>query len=81
MQNINIIDRLIKNKYSVKNIYMVDKNRTDRKNVFQTYSSKTMQEEGVYVCYNCGQKIYLETKSILPTCPKCGYNLFTKNKK
>ena len=72
---------MIKNNYSVKNIYMVDKNRTDRKNVFQTYSSKTMQEEGVYACYNCGQKVYLETKSILPTCPKCGYNLFTKNKK
>ncbi len=48
-------------------------------NNIKTYFSNTIQDEGVYVCKNCGKKVYIENKKRLPTCPKCGSQIFTKD--
>ena len=38
----------------------------------------TMQVRGTYSCDNCGQKVYLDAEKTLPKCPKCGFDVFTK---
>lgn len=38
----------------------------------------SIQKEGTYQCVNCGQKIYLDKSRKLPKCPKCGFDMFTK---
>ena len=43
-----------------------------------TFFANTEQNQGVYVCKNCGQKIFIEDKTKLPYCPKCGGKIFTK---
>ena len=43
-----------------------------------TYFANTFQNVGLYVCKNCGQKLFLEKSQILPKCQKCGNNSFTK---
>ncbi len=40
--------------------------------------SGSNQEEGTYICKNCGQKVYLESIKSLPSCPRCGNQIFTK---
>ena len=43
------------------------------------FISGSVQKQGVYVCKNCGQKLFLENTKILPVCKKCGSCIFTKD--
>lgn len=45
---------------------------------FTFYSSGTFQKEGIYICKNCGQKLFLSSEKKLPVCTKCGQSVFTK---
>ena len=44
------------------------------------YCDKDLVEAGIYVCVNCGQKVFIEKKSKLNPCKKCGFKKFTLEK-
>ena len=44
----------------------------------QTCFAGEKQDEGFYVCENCGQKLYLNDGDILMDCPRCDNKTFTK---
>ena len=37
--------------------------------------------EGIYVCLNCGQKVFIENGQHLKKCSKCGLEKFTLQKR
>lgn len=43
-----------------------------------TCFSGDKQDEGFYVCENCGQKVYLNDGDTLMDCPRCTNKTFTK---
>ena len=42
------------------------------------YNAGNFFEEGIYICKNCGQKLFLSRVEKLPVCSKCGHFVFTK---
>ena len=42
------------------------------------YSAGSFLEEGIYICKNCGQKLFLNKGEKLPVCSRCGHSVFTK---
>ena len=42
------------------------------------YNAGIFFEEGIYICKNCGQKLFLSRGEKLPVCSRCGHSVFTK---
>ena len=43
-------------------------------------TSGAVYSEGIYVCLNCGLKVYVDKNMLLSKCSKCGCNRFTISK-
>ena len=57
----------------------MSKSKLDGNNKFQKILvCGTIQPCGLYVCCNCGQKVYLTDKAILKECIKCNQKFFEK---
>ena len=42
------------------------------------YNAGSFCEEGIYICKNCGQKLFLSRGEKLSVCSRCGDSVFTK---
>lgn len=49
-----------------------------QKSYCEKYVCGTKQMAGCYSCCNCGQKVYLDEEKVLPPCPRCTNETFTK---
>lgn len=54
-------------------------NNEDKYKHLKTYFAGDRQQEGFYVCENCGQKLYLNENDVLMDCPRCTNKTFTKD--
>lgn len=54
------------------------KNNITKNLTFTFYHSGDFEDEGIYVCKNCGQKLFLSSGEKLPNCKRCGFSVFTK---
>ena len=64
---------------SIKSLFINNFNSLAQKNDNSTTCfSGDKQDEGFYVCENCGQKVYLNDGDTLMDCPRCTNKTFTK---